>query len=103
MSTLTADCVFSVATHGVRLTERSEIADMFERLWRSHSSVRHYAFQHVPSPATRCIASRFSVENIELDGTATHKSNCNFFTMQDRKFSEVTVYMAGENTLTKAP
>ena len=30
-----------------------------------------------------------------------NKSNCNFFTVRDGLFSEIRVYMAGENTLNK--
>lgn len=32
-------------------------------------------------------------------GNLVHKSNCNFFTVKDDLFSEVRVYMSGENTL----
>jgi hypothetical protein len=34
-------------------------------------------------------------------GQLVYKSNCNFFTVTDGRFSTVTVYMAGENTLDK--
>ncbi|NBR41057.1 MAG: nuclear transport factor 2 family protein, partial [Alphaproteobacteria bacterium] len=39
LSTLTPDCVFSVETHGVKLTGHAEITGMFERLWSHHEWV----------------------------------------------------------------
>ncbi len=99
LSTLQADCVFSVETHGVRLQGHDDIAQMFRRLWNNHHAVRHIDFVHVPDPANNRIAVRFKVENSERDGSLTRKSNCNFFETKDGKFSAVAVYMAGENTL----
>ena len=42
---------------------------------------------------------RFRVTNTLPDGSLVYKSNCNFFTARDGLFTEVCVYMAGENTL----
>ncbi|MEM9107738.1 MAG: nuclear transport factor 2 family protein [Pseudomonadota bacterium] len=99
LATLTDDCVFTVETHGVRLLGHEDIAGMFRRLWASHGAVRHHAFVHVPDPAGNRIASRFQVENTELDGQLTGKSNCNFFEIENTRFRSVAVYMAGPNTL----
>ena len=99
LATLRPDCVFSVETHGVRLEGHEAIGGMFTRLWDAHRAVRHHAFTHVPDPARGRIASRFQVENTELDGSLTAKSNCNFFEIQGDRFSAVAVYMAGPNTL----
>jgi len=102
LNTLSPDCVFTVETHGVRLQGHRQISGMFHRLWRDHAAVRHCAFIHVPDPLSDRIASRFRVENTEHDGRVTHKSNCNFFEVPDRRFRTVSVYMAGANTLTEA-
>ncbi len=75
---------------------------MFRRLWANHRAVRHHAFVHVPDPLGGRIACRFKVENTEMDGQLTHKSNCNFFEIQDGKFETLAVYMAGVNTLNSA-
>lgn len=99
LGTLDPACVFTVETHGVRLTGAAEISGMFHRLWGNHKAVRHHAFTHVPSPATGRIASRFAVENTEADDSVTHKSNCNFFEIREGRFIAVAVYMAGPNTL----
>lgn len=96
---LCKDCVFTVETHGVRLEGHAEISGMFSRLWQSHTAVRHHEFTHVPDPAGRRIASRFQVDNTELEGRVTRKSNCNFFEIDGSVFSAVAVYMAGPNTL----
>ncbi len=99
LGTLSPDCIFTVETHGVRLQGLAEISGMFERLWSDHKAVRHHKFTHVPDPAGGRIASRFQVENTELDGSLTHKSNCNFFEVNGERFSSIAVYMAGPNTL----
>ena len=97
--TLHEDCIFTVETHGVRLNGLTQIAAMFSRLWQNHNAVEHKNFTYVASPRTGRIATRFTVANTEHDGTLTTKSNCNFFSIRDNKFSHVAVYMAGPNTL----
>ena len=99
LATLTRDCVFSVETHGIHLHGHDEISGMFRRLWADHRAVRHHAFVHVPDPVGGRIASRFAVENTELDGRLTRKSNCNFFDIDEGRFRAIAVYMAGANTL----
>ena len=99
LTTLSEDCVFTVETHGVRLEGHAAIGDMFARLWQDHQAVRHHMFTHVPDPVGGRIASRFQVENTELDGSLTRKSNCNFFEIEGGEFKSVAVYMAGPNTL----
>ena len=99
LGVLTPDCVFCVETHGVVLRGRDEIAGMFRRLWNNHRAVRHHDFVHVPSVDGIRIASQFQVENTESDGSVTRKSNCNFFDLKGTRFSKISVYMAGVNTL----
>ena len=99
LETLTEDCVFTVETHGVRLQGHAQIAGMLQRLWDSHLAVRHWQFVYVPDAEGGRAAVRFQVENTELDGSLTHKSNCNFFELRDGRFAAVAVYMAGPNTL----
>lgn len=97
--TLAEDCVFSVETHGVTLTGHGEIGGMFERLWSHHAAVRHDQFHFVDAGNEADIAVRFRVTNTLHDGSLVYKSNCNFFTAAAGRFTEVRVYMAGENTL----
>ena len=102
LETLAPDCVFSVETHGVRLQGHDAITAMFERLWSHHTSVLHDQFHFAEDNTTSIIAVRFQVTNQLHDGSTVHKSNCNFFTVKDELFTEVRVYMAGENTLDKS-
>ena len=102
LETLAPDCVFSVETHGVRLQGHDAITAMFERLWSHHTSVLHDQFHFAEDNTTSIIAVRFQVTNQLHDGSTVHKSNCNFFTVKDGLFTEVRVYMAGENTLDKS-
>tara|TARA_B110000008_G_scaffold235954_1_gene241018 strand:+ start:94 stop:480 length:387 start_codon:yes stop_codon:yes gene_type:complete len=97
--TLSDDCVFKVETHGVELVGRAAITGVFERLWAHHEWVSHDQFHFVGDENGSDIAARFQVTNKMHDGALVHKSNCNFFTAKDGLFSEVRVYMTGENTL----
>lgn len=99
LETLTPDVVFTVPTHGVRVTGHDGVSGMLNRLWRNHAAVRHTDFTHVCDPEAGRVAARFRVENTEHDGSVTTKFNCNFFDMRDGRFSAVAVYMAGANTL----
>jgi len=101
LETLTEDCVFSIETHGIKLVGHKEIISMFKRLWKNHKSVEHREFYFVKDPIGNQIAVRFQVKNVLRDDQIVSKSNCNFFTLKDGIFSEVRVYMAGENTLNK--
>ena len=99
LSTLTSDCNFSVETHGVNMSGSKAISHMFERLWANHQWVKHDQFEWVICKSEEAIAVRFQVTNKLLNGQLVNKSNCNFFNCTQGLFSEVRVYMAGENTL----
>ena len=101
LKTLTEDCVFSIETHRIKLVGHEEITSMFKRLWKNHKSVEHKEFNFVKDHISNQVAVRFQVKNVLLNGQFMFKSNCNFFTLRDSLFSEVRVYMAGENTLNK--
>ena len=101
LDTLTEDCVFSIETHGIKLVGHDEITSMFKRLWKNHASVEHKDFYFVKDAMKNQVAVRFKVINILHNNQIISKSNCNFFTLKDGIFSEVRVYMAGENTLNK--
>lgn len=101
LDTLTEDCVFSIETHGIKLVGHDEITSMFKRLWKNHASVEHKDFYFVKDAMKNHVAVRFQVINILHNDQIISKSNCNFFTLKDGIFSEVRVYMAGENTLNK--
>ncbi len=101
LTTLTEDCVFSIETHKIKLVGHEEITSMFKRLWKNHKSVEHKNFCFVKDSLRNQIAVRFQVKNVLQNGQIVSKSNCNFFTLRDGIFSEVCVYMAGENTLDK--
>ena len=101
LDTLTEDCVFSIETHGIKLVGHDEITSMFKRLWKNHASVEHKDFYFVKDAMKNQVAVRFQVINILHNDQIISKSNCNFFTLKDGIFSEVRVYMAGENTSNK--
>ena len=102
LKTLALDCKFSVETHGIELNGHHELRGMYERLWRNHASMVHDRMRFVPNASMGRIAAQFRVVNTEHDGSTTIKSNCNFFTAQYGRFSQVQVYMAGDTTLDRA-
>ena len=73
---------------------------MFRRLWDDHAAVRHLDFVYAADAEEGRIAVRFQVVNTHHDGSETHKSNCNFFEIEEGRFTRVAVYMGGSNTLT---
>ncbi len=99
LETLTDTCRFTVETHGVTLNGVEDITAMFERLWSNHKAVKHHQFRFVTDPLGSRITAQFQVVNTEHDRSLTYKSNCNVFDIRDGRFSQISVYMAGPNTL----
>ncbi len=97
---LAPDAVFTIATFdAVHRGRDGEIRTMFERLFARYDGIWHGNFRHVVEPPRR-IACRFDVENRTADGAVIRKRNANFFEMGDEGlFSEVFVYMSGDNAL----
>ncbi len=94
------DARFTIATYNTLYQGRdTEIAGMFERLNQRYAKVWHGDFDHVTDVPAQRIASRFRVENITHEGQKLVKNNCNFFRVQDGLFTEVFVYMSGDNSL----
>ena len=94
------DACFTIATYAKVYQGRdTAIAGMFERLNGRYAQVWHGDFDHVTDVPAQRIASRFRVENITHEGQKLVKNNCNFFRVQDGLFTEVFVYMSGDNSL----
>ena len=97
--TLRPDLLFFVKTHGIELTGELQIKRMFHRLWAKHLAVKHDRFNFVIDVKKQAVSVQFEVTNTLLDGSLIHKSNSNFFIVNSGLFSNISVYMAGENTL----
>ena len=94
------DAQFHIPTHGLHFSGRDgEIAGMYERLFARYAQVWHGDFVHVVQAPQR-VASQFRVENTGHQGERWTKHNCNFFRLRGDLFEDVSVYMAGENSLT---
>lgn len=100
LNTLHIDCKFSIETHGIKLQGHNQISKMLHYLWKNHQWVRHDHFFYIEDASALEIAVRFKVTNKLHNNALVFKSNCNFFTLKENKFSNIRVYMAGENTLT---
>ena len=94
------DACFTIATYSnVYKGRDTEIAGMFNRHNGRYAKVWHGDFDDVTDVPKQRIASRFRVENITHEGQKMVKNNCNFFRVQDGLFTEVFVYMSGDNSL----
>ena len=89
--------VTTMTTHQGRDTG---IRMMFMRLFQAQSRIWHGNFVHTCDEADESICSQFSVE-VTPRGTSSplRYENANRFYLQDGKFTEVFVYMSGENLL----
>lgn len=94
------DARFGIANHGVFYEGRdSGLRGMFERLNGRYARVWHGDFDHLFDLPAQRVASRFRVENTTHEGQLLHKNNCNFFWMRGAVFTQVLVYMSGDNSL----
>lgn len=94
------DARFGIANHGVFYEGRdSGLRGMFERLNGRYARVWHGDFDHLFDLPAQRVASRFRVENTTHEGQLLHKNNCNFFWLRGGLFSQVLVYMSGDNSL----
>lgn len=94
------DIIFTIqSSFTVHEGRDTGIKTMFETLFENYKHIRHGDFSHVVDVDHQCIASRFNVHLIDNDGEEQHKSNCNFFFLENGKFRRVFVYMSGENVL----
>jgi ketosteroid isomerase-like protein len=99
LACFTPDARFTIATYNTVYQGRdSELRGMYERLNTRYGKVWHGDFDHVVEGPER-IASRFRVENLTFEGQTLVKNNCNFFRLRGDLFSDVFVYMSGDNSL----
>ncbi|RZL61125.1 MAG: nuclear transport factor 2 family protein [Variovorax sp.] len=99
LSFFTPDATFGIATFDILHRGRdTELAEMFERLFARYAQIWHGDFDHVLQPPDR-IATRFNVRNVTREGATHSKRNANFFRFEGALFSEVFVYMSGDNSL----
>ena len=75
------------------------IKKMFEGLFDSFSHIWHGNFVHTADAKAQSICSQFTVLITPHDGEELRYENCNRFYLRDGKFSEVFVYMSGDNLL----
>ena len=76
------------------------IRTMFEGLFEAHSRIWHGNFVHTADTAAESICSQFSVEVTPKGSEQELRyENSNRFYLKDGKFTQVFVYMSGENLL----
>ncbi|MDE0841318.1 MAG: nuclear transport factor 2 family protein [Porticoccaceae bacterium] len=75
------------------------IKTMFNGLFEGFSQIWHGNFVHTTDTQSEAICSQFSVEITPHVGDQLRYENCNRFYLKDGKFSQVFVYMSGDNLL----
>jgi hypothetical protein len=79
--------------------ETQALKRCWRKLFKNYEAWRHIHFRHVVDPSGQSIASQFTAEVVEHDGTMM-LTNCNFFYLRDGKSQQVFVYMSdGVNVL----
>jgi ketosteroid isomerase-like protein len=100
LAELTADCVISVITDGVRHEGRDEaIKAMFERRLETVNDAWHGNRRYVTDPALGIASTRFDVRRTSKDGSKIAMDNINFFDFEGAKLRHISIWMSGENTL----
>lgn len=98
----TEDAVFTIqSAHAVHEGRDTGIRQMFEELFATYKPrMRHIHFTHVADPENNRVASQFTVELTDTEGTEVTLTNANFFYLRDLRFQRVFVYMSdGVNVL----
>ena len=77
------------------------IKTMFEGLFANNERIWHGNFVHTVDVPQEAICSQFTVEiePHDLGNEEQRYENCNRFYLRDGKFTEVYVYMSGDNLL----
>lgn len=91
-----------MTSNTVHAGRETGIRGLFERLIVDNGRVWHGNFVHTVDVEGEAICSQFSVE-VEPDALGLEPlryENCNRFYLRDGKFTEVFVYMSGQNLLT---
>ncbi len=102
LSLFNEDAVFTIqSAHAVHEGRDDGLRAMYEELFENYRThMRHVHFRHVADPENNRIASQFEVELTDNDGNEVTLTNCNFFYLENGRFSRVFVYMSdGVNVL----
>ncbi|MDF3306433.1 nuclear transport factor 2 family protein [Rhodococcus sp. T2V] len=101
LDSFTEDAIFTIQSAQSPHEGRDRgIRKMCEDYISSFKRIRHVHFRHVVDVENQRIASQFRSEQVALDGTETVLTSCNFFYVEDGRFSRVYVYMSdGVNVL----
>ena len=95
----TEDAELTVQTAHVTHRGHVEIRRMFADFMRDIPLIYHGDFSHVVDVDNQLIASQFLARNELADGSEVAMRNCNFFVLEEGRFSKVTIYMSGDNPL----
>ncbi|MEZ5102793.1 MAG: nuclear transport factor 2 family protein [Thermoleophilia bacterium] len=93
------DATMRIQTAGVTHTGHDGIRRMFGDFMAVTPVIYHGDFTHVVDEERQTIASQFVARNDYDGGRFVEMRNCNFFEVEDGRFSRVTIYMSDESPL----
>lgn len=94
------NATFTIPTDPIVHEGRDQgIRAMFQNLFDSYVDVWHGDFECTVDEDAQSISARFNVYLKTEDGTEIKLTNCNFWYVEDGKFSRVFVFMSGPNVL----
>ncbi|MFC5996528.1 nuclear transport factor 2 family protein [Pseudonocardia hispaniensis] len=102
LSCFNEEAVVTIQTaHSVHSGRDDDVRQMYIELFDNYKrNMRHIHFRHVVDPDNNRIASQFEVELTDNDGNQITLTNCNFFYLENGRFSRVYIYMSdGMNVL----
>lgn len=94
------DATLTVPTDPIVHEGRDQgIRKMFQNLFDSYVDIWHGDFECTVDEKEQSIAARFNVYLKTEDGGEIKLTNCNFWYVENGKFSRVFVFMSGPNVL----
>ncbi len=100
LSHFTADCVLEVPTHGVRHVGLPAVRESYDRRAQTVKKSWHGDFQFIANVDTGHLAIRLKVKRETISGKNDEMDNFTLLEFDDDQIKRVSVWMAGDNSLT---
>lgn len=93
------DVQFTIQTDNLTHSGHAGVRKMFENLFSGYEEIWHGDFEVAADEQSQTVCARFNVYLKDHQGNETRLKNCNFWYVENGRFSRVFVFMSGENVL----
>ncbi|MCF6754280.1 nuclear transport factor 2 family protein [Pseudomonas stutzeri] len=93
------DVQFTIQTDNLTHSGQAGVRKMFENLFSGYEEIWHGDFEVAADEQSQTVCARFNVYLKDHQGNETRLKNCNFWYVENGRFSRVFVFMSGENVL----